>query len=366
VRKFGRERYRVVQWATGKQGALSIRMVTAANRPHLELVGCWVHSEEKAGRDAGELAVADSAGVAATREAGELLALDADCVVYSPFFADLDVICAILESGKNLVTQVGDIYILDGEKRARIEAACEAGDSSYYAAGINPGFFSDRLIATLTTLCSEVEHLRVNEYSHGPPTGLSPIMLFEGIGFGWTQERLDRELPLLFSSGLHDDMFFTSGDFVAAALGFEVDRRESDHRFAMADRDIEAFGEVVKEGTVGAVSPSFRMFQGDTERLEFTQCWKIDPSVPIEWGYDSRPRSFYQIKVTGTPSFEVFWEPAGDGMEDAVTVTAASIVNAIPFVCDAPAGIRTQLDLPMISYSGELTPVTASAAPRPA
>ena len=354
MRRFGRDRYRVIQWATGTQGSLGIQMVAAETRPHLELVGCWVHSPEKVGQDAGTLAGIEPLGVAATGDVEALLALDADCVIYSPFFADVDEICRILASGKSLVTQVGDIYILDPDRRSKLESACRAGGCSYYAAGINPGFFSDRLGATLTTLCSEVAHIRCVEYSHGPPTTLSPMVMFEGMGFGWTQERLDRELPLLFSSKLHDDMHFTAGDFVAAALGFTIDRRTAEHRFAMTDRPIEAFGRLVEAGTVGAVSPSFRMFEGGVERLEFTQCWKFDPSVPIDWGYDQRPRSFYQIEVTGTPSFDVYWEPKGDGMTDAVHCTAAVLVNAIPFVCDAPPGIHTQIDLPMLTYSGEL------------
>ena len=149
-------------------------------------------------------------------------------------------------------------------------------------------------------------------------------------------------------------MFFTSGDFVAAALGIEIDERRTDIRFAMTPHDVLAFGRTVKAGTVGAVSPSFRMLEKGKERFEFTQCWKIDPAVPIEWGYDARPKSFYQIHVTGAPSYDVFWEPAGDGMADAVLVTTATIVNAIPFVCDAPPGIHTQIDLPMISFSGRL------------
>jgi 2,4-diaminopentanoate dehydrogenase len=355
VRRFQRDVYRVIQWATGTQGRLAIEMVAAANRPHLDLVGCWVHSEQKAGRDAGELAGVGSVGVTATTDVDSLLAMDADCVIYSPLLANVDEICRILAAGKNLVTQVGDIYIIDQNRRAKIERACQAGGSSYYASGVNPGFFSDRLCATLTTLCSEVEHIRCVEYSHGPPTSLSPAIIFEGMGMGWTQERLDTELPWLFSSGLHDDMHYTAGDFVAAALGFTIDRRETRHRFAMVHRDIEAFGRLVEAGTVGAVSPSFRMYEGDRERLEFTQCWKLAPEVPIDWGYDARPRSFYQIHVTGRPTFDVYWEPAGDGMEDAVLSTAATLVNAIPFVCDAAPGIHTQIDLPMISLAGDLT-----------
>ena len=52
-------------------------------RPDLELVGLWVHSADKAGKDAGEIAGIEPLGVAATNDADALLALDADPVVAS-------------------------------------------------------------------------------------------------------------------------------------------------------------------------------------------------------------------------------------------------------------------------------------------
>jgi Dihydrodipicolinate reductase, N-terminus len=74
-------RYRVVVWATGGIGATAIR--TISNRPDLDLVGVWVHSEEKVGKDAGELSNGDPIGVAATNDADALIALKPDCVIYA-------------------------------------------------------------------------------------------------------------------------------------------------------------------------------------------------------------------------------------------------------------------------------------------
>jgi hypothetical protein len=45
---------RVVVWSTGGVGKIAIDAITG--RPDLELVGVWVHSSEKVGKDAGELA----------------------------------------------------------------------------------------------------------------------------------------------------------------------------------------------------------------------------------------------------------------------------------------------------------------------
>jgi hypothetical protein len=76
-----RQPYKVVVWATGGVGKYAIR--TIADRPNLELVGVWVHSPEKEGKDAGTLAGIEPLGLQATRDESALLAGEADCVVYA-------------------------------------------------------------------------------------------------------------------------------------------------------------------------------------------------------------------------------------------------------------------------------------------
>ena len=75
------ERLRVVVWSTGDVGTRSIRAIS--ERPDLDLVGVWVHSPEKEGRDAGELSGIEPIGVAATNDVDALLGLRPDCVCFS-------------------------------------------------------------------------------------------------------------------------------------------------------------------------------------------------------------------------------------------------------------------------------------------
>ena len=46
---------RVVQWATGSVGKAAVNAVLEHSEP--ELLGCWVHSKVKAGRDVGDIIV---------------------------------------------------------------------------------------------------------------------------------------------------------------------------------------------------------------------------------------------------------------------------------------------------------------------
>lgn len=55
---------KVVQWATGGVGVAAIKGVL--EHPDLELVGCWVHSDAKNGRDVGEIIGTEPIGVVAT------------------------------------------------------------------------------------------------------------------------------------------------------------------------------------------------------------------------------------------------------------------------------------------------------------
>ena len=68
--------HRVVVWSTGGIGSIAIRAID--QRPNLDLVGVWVHSEEKVGKDAGELANGAPIGRATTKKGDVLIALKRD------------------------------------------------------------------------------------------------------------------------------------------------------------------------------------------------------------------------------------------------------------------------------------------------
>lgn len=93
------QRLRVIAWGTGAVGS---EMVTTIldHRPDLDIVGARVYSPAKAGMDIGTLVGRDPIGVKATVDVDEILALQADCVLYTPRNASIDEVCAILSSGK--------------------------------------------------------------------------------------------------------------------------------------------------------------------------------------------------------------------------------------------------------------------------
>jgi hypothetical protein len=91
----------------GGIGSVAIRAIH--QRPNLELAGVWVHSPEKDGKDAGELANGDPIGLAASTDADALIALKPDCIVYAASGPERDALAIpdyvkLLSAGINVVT----------------------------------------------------------------------------------------------------------------------------------------------------------------------------------------------------------------------------------------------------------------------
>src|SRR5665213_1039300 len=154
---------RVIQWATGGVGQIAIRHM--ADNPAFQIVGCYVTSAEKNGLDIGDLAGGQPMGVTATTDADSLLAMEADCVNYAPLYVDVDEICRILRSGKNLVTPSGFTFpaALEGTVKDDLERACIDGRVSLFGAGIHPGFAGDLLPLTFARLSSRIDEVVVQE-----------------------------------------------------------------------------------------------------------------------------------------------------------------------------------------------------------
>ena len=170
---------RVVQWATGNIGLCSLRAVI--EHPALDLVGVYVYSEAKEGRDAGDLCGSAPTGVFATREIEDILALRPDCVLYMADRANIDDLCRLLEAGINVVTTRSEFHrpqIMKPDVRERIEAACRRGGASLHSTGSSPGFITEAMPLVLTSIARRLDRLEADvidaAYRGWLAEGLSP------------------------------------------------------------------------------------------------------------------------------------------------------------------------------------------------
>lgn len=340
----GGRRTRVIQWATGGVGRAAIEGVVA--HPDLELVGAWVHSADKHGQDVGALAGLDPVGVSATTSLDEVLAMDADCVVYSPLVADESQVVALLRSGKNVVTPVGWVYPNPASSQAVLDA-CREGGTTLHGTGIHPGGITERFPLMVSAISAQVTHVRAEEFSdirtYGAPDVVRHVMAFGGT----PEEALASPMVALLGSG-----FKASVRMVVAEMGFDADPRiEALQEVAVATAPI---GESI--GAVAARRFHWRALVDGVPVVTATVNWymgeeHLDP--PWEFGPEGER---FEVEVTGDPDVKVTFkglqpETVEEGLvrNPGVVVTANHCVNAIPYVVAAAPGIATYLDLPLLA-----------------
>jgi len=354
--------YRVIQWATGGVGRAAIEAI--ASHPELELVGCWVHDEGKAGRDAGEIAGIRALGVEATNDIDALLALEADCVMYAPIMADRKEVVRLLESGKNVVTPLGWFFPGDRDV-ADLEAACQRGNATLHGTGIHPGGITERFPLMVSALSRAITHVRAEEFSDIRTYG-APFVVGEIMRFGKTPEEAAQS-PMLDVLG---GGFFESIDMIAAALGFDLDaERRTHHEVALATRPIDSPIGPIEPGRVAAQRFTWEAtVRGETVISVRTNWLMGEEHLDPPWTFGDEGERF-EVEVTGDPSAKVVfhgWHPesidAGLKRNPGIVATAVHGVSAIPYVCEAGAGIRTYLDLPLVA--GRAAPELAKAAKR--
>ena len=147
---------RVVQWATGSVGVAAIKAVL--DHPDLQLVGCWVHSKAKVGKDVGEIIGGDPLGVIATDSVDRILTMDADAVIYAPLLPNADEVMELLRSGKNVVSPLGWFYPSETEA-APLEAAAQEGGVTLHGAGIGPGAATELFPLLLSVMSTGITHV---------------------------------------------------------------------------------------------------------------------------------------------------------------------------------------------------------------
>ena len=343
--------YRVIQWATGGVGKAAIQGVL--RHPELELVGCWVHSADKDGRDVGELIGEDPIGVAASTDVDALLATDADCVMYSPLLPDDQVVMKILRSGKNVVTPVGWVYPdRDNPSVRAIEEAALAGGVTLHGSGIHPGGITERFPLMISSLSSAITHVRAEEFSD-IRTYNAPLVVREVMGFGLTPEQaMSGPIAALLEAG-----FKQSARMVADQLGFRAEPRiRSTQEVAVAVSGTDELVVPMEAGTVAARRFRWQAIVDDepvvTAAVNWLMC-EVELDPPWTLGPDGER---FEVEVTGDPDVSLTFkglqpESVAEGLKrnPGVVATANHCVSAIPYVCEAGPGIKTYLDLPLIA-----------------
>lgn len=343
---------RVAVISTGWISGLAIRAIV--RRAHLELVGVWVHSADKTGRDAGEIVGLGPIGVTTTNDLDDIIALKPDCAVYGAASAEMDAAAVrdyvrLLNGGLNVVTtntpgmMFPDRWI--PELAGQVREAAFSGGVTIYTSGIEPGFAGDQFAVLLTTLSNTIQSIRAQEifdYSAYPNQDL----MVTAMGFG---KPLDYT-PLLELDGAQQFAWGPPIGLVAKALGVELDTVTESYERVVTPRDLHVSCGTISAGMVGAVRAETTGVVNGQPVITIEHINRMAPDLAPEWA--TAPNGTYRLIIEGQPHIQcdlrLGTEDTPESANDnAMEATAMRVVNAIPYVVDAAPGIATSLDLPI-------------------
>lgn len=337
---------RVIHCGTGNIGADGLRGIL--QHPELELVGHYVWSDSKVGKDSGELIGEPAAGVIATNNWDELLALEADCI---SFFGDsigreketARTVCRFLERGTNAVTPSVFAWAhpetCPPEYRDNVLEACAKGKSTAFFSGIDPGWATTDLAIAALAGANRVDCVRVMEL--GCMAEYTAEFVFrEYFGFG----KPPGYQPLLVTGGFMKQMWAPTLHAIADVLEVELEEIRLVYETDCLDHDIHVGIGEVKAGEASAVHFMLQGWSGGKPIVIVEHNDLIDMAAGTQWPRPHGPRNMaYRIEVEGDPSFTI---EQNFSHYDGCKICAMAVINAIPAVCAADPGLKGPLEIP--------------------
>lgn len=220
-------------------------------------------------------------------------------------------------------------WVTAGSLAQQIDSAAKDKNVAVLGTGINPGFLMDSLPTFLTSVCQQVEKVRVMRYQDAAYRR-RPFQ--KKIGAGNTPEEFEERKR---SGDLRHVGLTESIQFIAAHLGWSLDKTEDIISPVLADKEISVNGVNIAKGLARGVRQVGRGYDGDEVKIELI----FQATIGEEESYD-------QIEISGNP----FIRSKIEGGVHGDTATCAITVNACKSILSAQPGLRVMSDVPMPAF----------------
>jgi hypothetical protein len=338
---FVKKRIRAIQYGVGPIGASIARLMR--EKQAIEICGAIDTDPAKVGRDLGEVVGASDApwGVKISADAKDVLEQAADVVIHSTSSSlskVMDQLLVCLEAESCVVSTCEELaypYRTYPELAAKLDAAAKDWGVALVGTGVNPGFVMDKLVVTLAAVSQRIEHakaLRIVDASK------RRLPLQKKIGAGMTVEEFRARVAegVIKHVGLPESVAM-----VADSLNLPVDDITETIEPMVATERVQTEFLTVESGQAAGVHQIARGTGGGKELVYLELQMYVGAKNPGD-----------TVELKGHPNISLVI-PGGSHGDIA---TASVVVNSIPVILDAPAGLRTSRDLPIGFFSPNARP----------
>ena len=325
---------RVVQYGCGVIGCSVVKL--AAKKPDIDIVGAI--DIVNAGKDLGDIAGLNrKLGVIISDEADKVLLEAKPDVVLHTTGSSLESVYPqlsdVIRAGANIVSSCEELsypYRKQHELANSLDKLAKEYRVTVLGTGVNPGFLMDAWPLFMTAVCQDVQSIKVSRIQDA---SVRRIPFQKKIGAGKTIEEFSKLVDegTLKHVGLPESIAM-----IAAGMGWELDDITETIEPIVAESEVSSNLIAVKPGQAAGVKQIGRGLKGGKELI----------TADFQ-AYLGAPESYDAVQITGTPNMEVVIKGGTNGD----IATAAMVVNSIRRVVDAPPGLMTMKDLPMVCAS---------------
>ena len=331
-------RFKVVQYGIGPIGISCLKTVLS-KKSHIELVGVIDIDPTKVGKDIGDvLGLPEKTGVVVSADAAAVLSSTKPDVVLhttSSFLArmyDQLILCA--SHGANVVSSTEELSYPYGRHpsiSAELDKVAKENGVTLLGTGVNPGYAMDALALMATGVCNSVSSIKVNREVNA---GLRRLPLQQKVGAGITEAQFaEKKATGMFGHiGLVESI-----RLIADGMGWSIDRIEEILEPVISPKQVVTPYLTVEKGQVAGIHHHAYGYDGNEKLISLDLKMFVGAENPRD-----------EVVAESDPPMNVL---VRDGIFGD-TATVATLVNSIPLVFDAPAGLKTVKDIPLLRAFG--------------
>lgn len=334
------KKVRIVHYGVGVVGGLIAKFLL--EKEGVDIVGAIDIAKDKVGKDLGEvLGLRRKLGINVSNDTDSVLKqTKPDMAIHttSSFLKDTyPQITSIVKHGVNVVSTCEELsypYVTEPELAKKLDALAKENGVTVLGTGINPGFLMDTLVIALTAPCEKIEKIEVTRVMNA---AMRRVPFQKKIGAGLTVEEFRQKIEkkqITGHVGLEQSIAM-----IADALRWKLDRIAIESvEPVKAKKAVESKDIKVKTGNAAGLRQKAKGIMNGKEVIVLD----FQAYIGAEEEYDA-------ITIKGVPMISQKIQPCVHG--DIGTI--AMVVNMIPKVTNAPAGLITMKDLPVPSAAIE-------------
>ncbi len=215
------------------------------------------------------------------------------------------------------------------ELAEKLDGIAKKNNISILGTGVNPGFLMDFLPIALTGVCQKVDRIKISRIQNA---SFRRIPFQKKIGAGLSPEEFEvkRQQGTLRHVGLAESIHM-----IAGRMGWKLDATEDVLTPIIAPEDTPAGETVIKAGMALGVQQIGKGYVKGEEKITLVFRASIGEENPAD-----------TVEIKGTPDI-TSTIPGGVNGDVA---TCAIAINAIRSITSVPAGLKTMVDVPVVSY----------------